>query len=69
LQFMEYLVTEEAQSLYARINYEFPVRPGVANSQIVASWGRFTADKADMTALAALRAQALQIMEEVDFDG
>ncbi len=69
LKFMEFLVSEDAQEVYAAINYEFPVRVGVARSDVVAAWGDFTPDEANLMDLAALRSEALRIMEEVDFDG
>ena len=68
-RFMEFLVLEQAQRVYAEINHEFPVVPGVATSDLVASWGTFTADDANLMTLAGLRDLALRIMEEVDFDG
>ena len=69
IEFMEFLVSEQAQQVYAEINYEFPVVQGVSRSDLVASWGDFTADDANLMDLARLRGDALRIMEEVDFDG
>ena len=42
---------------------------GVSRSDLVASWGDFTGDDANLMDLARLRGEALRIMEEVDFDG
>ena len=69
LKFMEYLVSDKAQEVYAQINYEFPVRADVPSSDVVASWGTFVPDDANLMDLAALRAEALRLMEVVDFDG
>ena len=69
LEFMEFLVSEQAQRVYAEINYEFPVVEGVSRSDLVASWGDFTGDDANLMDLVRLRGDALRIMEEVDFDG
>ena len=69
IEFIEFLVSEQAQQVYAEINYEFPVVQGVSRSDLVASWGDFTADDANLMDLARLRGDALRIMEEVDFDG
>lgn len=69
LKLMEYLASDEAQKLYAELNHEFPVKPGVARSALVESWGAFTPDMLNLTAVAAERPAALRIMEEVDFDG
>ena len=67
--FMEFLASDEAQQVYAETNYEFPVKAGVARSELVQSWGEFDADKANLMDLAGLRADALKIMEEINFDG
>jgi iron(III) transport system substrate-binding protein len=69
LQLMEYLVSPEAQAIYAELNSEYPVLPGAEVSDLVASWGTFEADTVDLTELAGHRAAALRIMEEVNFDG
>ncbi len=69
VQFLEFLASSDAQSIYAEVNYEYPVRPGAEVSETVASWGEFTADDVNLMDLAALRADALRIMEEINFDG
>lgn len=69
LKLMEFLVSDEAQNIYARINHEFPVKPGVGRSALVESWGEFTPDTVTLDTLAELRPEALKLIEEVDFDG
>lgn len=69
LQLMEYLVSPEAQAIYAEENYEYPVLEEAAISDIVAGWGSFEPDDADLAAIADQRGTALRIMEEVNFDG
>ncbi len=69
LRFMEWLSGDEAQRIYAETNNEYPVKPGVPRSTLVESWGTFTPDTLSLTDIAANRAEALKIMEEVDFDG
>jgi iron(III) transport system substrate-binding protein len=69
LRFMEWLAGDTAQKIYAETNYEFPVKAGVPRSELVASWGEFTADTTPLADIAAQRAAALKIMETVDFDG
>ncbi len=68
LAFMEYLSSPEAQSIYADVVNEYPVAPGSAPSPLVAGWGTFTPDATPLTAIAAHRAEALKLVEEVDFD-
>ena len=69
LKLMEFLAGDEAQRIYAETNNEFPVKPGVALSPLVESWGAFTPDTLNLADVAKLRGEALKIMEEVNFDG
>ena len=69
LAFMEWLSGDTAQKLYAETNHEYPVKPGVERSALVASWGEFTADTTSLADIAAQRPLAVKIMETVNFDG
>ncbi len=69
LQLMEFLVSPEAQAIYAQTNNEYPVLEGAALSDLVQSWGSFTPDDVSLSDLAANRPAALRIMETVNFDG
>ncbi|WP_028725812.1 Fe(3+) ABC transporter substrate-binding protein [Paracoccus zeaxanthinifaciens] len=66
---MDFLVGDEAQSIYAETNNEFPVVEGVPASELVASWGEFTADELPLAEISDLRPKALDLIEEVNFDG
>lgn len=68
LQLMEWLSSDEAQRIYAETNYEFPVKEGVARSELVQSWGEFVPDSLPLAQVAAKRAEALKLIETVDFD-
>lgn len=69
LKLMEFLASDEAQRIYAEANHEFPIKEGVARSDLVASWGEFTPDSLALTDVAKLRPDALKLIEEVNFDG
>ncbi len=69
LKLMEWLSSDEAQHIYAETNHEFPVKPGVERSDLVKSWGDFTPDSLGLADVAKLRADALKLIEEVNFDG
>ncbi|WP_103255960.1 Fe(3+) ABC transporter substrate-binding protein [Tabrizicola aquatica] len=69
LKFMEWLASDAAQKIYAETNHEYPVKPGVERSALVASWGEFTADTTPLADIAAQRPAAVKIMETVNFDG
>lgn len=69
LKLMEFLVSPEAQKIYAETNNEFPVVEGVAPSELVASWGTITPDTMPMSEISSLRPEALKLIEQVNFDG
>ena len=68
LKFMEWLSSDAAQKIYAETNHEYPVKPGVERSALVAGWGDFTPDALPLAEVAAKRAEALKLIETVDFD-
>jgi len=65
---LEYLVSEEAQSLYARANYEYPVRSGVPLDPVVASFGPLKIDPLALPEIAKHRKQASELVDKVGFD-
>jgi iron(III) transport system substrate-binding protein len=69
IKLMEFLVSEEGQQIYAELNAEYPVVEGVKASDLVASWGEFSADDLPLAEIAEHRAEALKIAQTVDFDG
>ncbi len=69
LKLVEFLVSDEAQKIYAETNYEFPVSDHVERSELVASWGEFTPDSVSLSEISKLRPEALKLIEEVNFDG
>lgn len=69
LQLMRFLVGETAQRIYADVNFEYPVRAGVEWSDLLQSMGNFRADDVDLSAVAANRAAAIRLVNEVDYDG
>lgn len=66
---MEFLTSDKAQSLYAELNFEYPVKPGVESSELVASWGKFKRDEIALTETAKYRSAAVKLVDKVDFDG
>ncbi|WP_052726379.1 extracellular solute-binding protein [Devosia epidermidihirudinis] len=65
---VEFLLSDEAQHIYASGNYEFPVVAGVAPSELVASWGALNADKTPMVEIASHRKEAAALVDEIKFD-
>ena len=68
VQLLEYLVSDTAQSLYAKANYEYPVKAGVELDPVVASFGTLTVDDLPLTEIAKHRKQASQLVAKVGFD-
>lgn len=68
LKLMEFLVSEQAQQMYAETNMEYPVRDGVKVSQLVASWGDFKADALPLETIAKNRKAAIKLLDQAKFD-
>lgn len=65
---LDFLSSDVAQELYAELNMEYPVKPGVAPSKLVQSWGDFKADDIPLEQVAAKRKAALRLVDKVQFD-
>lgn len=68
VKFMEFLTTDEAQRIYAEVNYEYPLKAGVAVSETVKSFGELKPDTLSLGDIAANRARASELIDEVGFD-
>lgn len=68
LKLLNFLSSDKAQALYAELNMEYPVKPGVAPSKMVQSWGEFKADSIALNQVAAQRKTALKLVDKVKFD-
>jgi len=65
---MEFLVSAPAQQMYAETNMEYPVRKDVKASELVSSWGSFSADTLSLTTIAQHRKTALKLIDKAQFD-
>lgn len=63
VKFIEYLVSPEAQKIFAEGNYEYPVRAGVAPHPVIASWGEFKMDQVSLSAVGKNTPEALKVMD------
>jgi len=68
VKLIEFLTGEEAQRIYAEVNFEYPVRPGVPWSDRVKSWGEFKPDPVALSKIANLRKRASELVDEVRFN-
>ncbi len=68
VKLLEYLVSPEAQALYAQANYEYPVRANVKLDPVIASFGTLKVDPLPLADIAKHRKQASQLVDKVGFD-
>jgi iron(III) transport system substrate-binding protein len=64
----EWLVSDKAQALYARQNFEHPVRLGVALDPTVQSFGELKPDSTPLAEIAKNRKMASDLVDKVGFN-
>ena len=65
---LEFLAGDEAQNMYATVNFEFPVKAGIRTDPLVESWGAFKADSLSLEDVARNRAAASKLVDKTGFD-
>ncbi|MBI3436968.1 MAG: extracellular solute-binding protein [Proteobacteria bacterium] len=68
MRLIEWLVGEKAQLMYADVNYEYPVRAGVAVNPTIASFGALNADPMPLSTIAEQRKAAADLVDQIGFD-
>lgn len=68
VQLLEYLVSDDAQKIYAEANYEYPVKAGIAADPLIASLGTLKIDDKPLTEIIENRKEASELAEKVGFD-
>jgi len=68
MKLLEFLASDKGQEMYAEVNNEYPVKDGVAWSELVKSWGTFKPDPISLNEIAALRKTASEMVDKVGFD-
>lgn len=68
LKLIEFLTSEEGQTIYAEAVNEYPLKEGVAASERVKSWGTLKPDKLPLEEIAKNASKASEIMDKVQFD-
>ncbi|MGH8480414.1 MAG: Fe(3+) ABC transporter substrate-binding protein [Gammaproteobacteria bacterium] len=63
VRLLEFMVSDEAQRWYAEMNFEYPVKPGVAVSATLQAWGEFKADDLSLSLLGRYNAEAVRLMD------
>ena len=68
VRFLEYLVSDEAQELYAEANFEYPVKAGATVHPIIAALGPLNIDSLPLTEIVRHRNTASRLVDQVGFD-
>jgi iron(III) transport system substrate-binding protein len=68
VRFLEYLVSDEAQRIYAEANFEYPVKAGAAVHPLIAALGALRVDGLSLTEVARHREAASRLVDRVGFD-
>jgi len=68
VKLMEYLVSDEAQKIYAEVNYEYPVKAGAAIDPIIAKLGPLKVDTTPIGDVAKHRSAASRLVDKVGLD-
>ncbi|MCW8907437.1 MAG: Fe(3+) ABC transporter substrate-binding protein [Sedimenticola sp.] len=63
IRLLEFLVSEDSQAWYARVNHEYPVREGVEWSDTLKQWGQFKADNLNLSRLGINNPEAVRLMD------
>ena len=68
IKLAEWLVSDQAQGLYARQNYEHPVRAGIPLDPTVQAFGTMTPDSTPLVDIAKNRRAASEMVDRVGFN-
>jgi iron(III) transport system substrate-binding protein len=65
---VEFLLSDEAQQLYANANFEFPAVTSVQPAELTLSWGKLRPSPVPLVEIAAHRAEAAALVDELRFN-
>lgn len=68
VKLLEFLVSDEAQAIYAQANYEYPVKAGAALDPTIAALGQLTIDITPLEDISRHRKAASLLVDKVGFD-
>jgi iron(III) transport system substrate-binding protein len=68
MKLIEWLAEDKAQQLYADVNYEYPMKAGVAVNATIAGYGKITPDPLPIAKIAENRKAASTLVDKVGFD-
>jgi iron(III) transport system substrate-binding protein len=68
MKLIEWLAGEQAQHMYADINYEYPMRAGIAVNLTIAGYGALKPDPLPLAKIADNKKKAADLVDKVGFD-
>jgi iron(III) transport system substrate-binding protein len=68
MKLIEWLMSDQAQQLYADLNYEYPVRASTGVNPTIAGYGELNADPLPIAAIADNKKKAATLVDKVGFD-
>jgi iron(III) transport system substrate-binding protein len=68
VKLLEFLVSPEAQAIYAKANYEYPATAGAEIDPIIAALGELKIDPLPLPEIAVHRREASELVDKVGFD-
>lgn len=60
---VEYLAGDAAQTIYAEVNHEYPIRANIPVSKTLAAMGKFKADDLNLSPLGQYNVEAVKLMD------
>jgi len=66
IKLIEFL-SDEAQRVFAKANYEYPIKPGVKWSEQLRAWGDFKADTINISRLGELNRDAVRVFQAANW--
>ncbi len=67
VRLIEYLISAEAQQVFAEVNNEYPVVDGVPIAATLQSWGNFKSDEINVSIYGLNNTKAVQIFDRVNW--
>jgi iron(III) transport system substrate-binding protein len=68
MKLIEWLAGERAQHMHADLNYEYPVRAGIAINPTIAGYGKLNPDPMPISKIAENKKAAANLVDKVGFD-
>tara|TARA_A100001011_G_scaffold358928_1_gene405044 strand:- start:821 stop:1822 length:1002 start_codon:yes stop_codon:yes gene_type:complete len=63
IKFLEFLVSNEAQKVYAEVNFEYPIRQNIELNSFMNKYNNFIKDNLNLTDIAKLNKKAIMLMD------